>query len=73
MKRKLYNEKLICIIYILIIFVSMYPNKENIQNISKLNTVIPGIEKRYNKNNPKVENNSYSFKSFEIIKKIIKK
>ena len=71
--KKIIKEKLLCFIYILIIFVSMYPNKENIQNISKLSTVIPGIEKQYTKNNPKVENNSYSFKSFEIIKKIIKK
>lgn len=71
--KKIIKEKLLCFIYILIIFVSMYPNKENIQNISKLSTVIPGIEKQYNHNNSKVENNSYSFKSFEIIKKIIKK
>ena len=71
--KRIIKEKLLCFIYILIIFVSMYPNKENIQNISKLSTVIPGIEKQYTKNNPKVENYNYTFKSFEIIKKIIKK
>ena len=71
-KRKI-KEKAICIIYCLVIFVSMYPSKKDYSNISNLNTIIPGINKIYNLNNKDTLNTKYSFKTFELIKKYMNK
>lgn len=71
-KRKI-KEKTICMIYCLVIFVSMYPSKKDYSNISNLNTIIPGINKIYNLNNKDTLNTKYSFKTFELIKKYMNK
>lgn len=71
-KRKI-KEKAICILYCLVIFVSMYPSKKDYSNISNLNTIIPGINKIYNLNNKDTLNTKYSFKTFELIKKYMNK
>lgn len=71
-KRKI-KEKTICILYCLVIFVSMYPSKKDYSNISNLNTIIPGINKIYNLNNKDTLNTKYSFKTFELIKKYMNK
>ena len=71
-KRKI-KEKTICILYCLVIFVSMYPSKKAYSNISNLNTIIPGINKIYNLNNKDTLNTKYSFKTFELIKKYMNK
>ncbi len=71
-KRRI-KEKAICIIYCLVIFVSMYPSKKDYSNISNLNTIIPGINKIYNLNNKDTLNTKYSFKTFELIKKYMNK
>lgn len=71
-KRKI-KEKTICILYCLVIFVSMYPSKKDYSNISNLNTIIPGINKIYNLNNKETLNTKYSFKTFELIKKYMNK
>ena len=51
-KKKIFIEKinfylikkhLIVYIYVFIIFSSMLPNKDNIQNLTNLNTIVPGI------------------------------
>ncbi len=71
-KRRI-KEKTICMIYCLVIFVSMYPSKKDYSNISNLNTIIPGINKIYNLNNKDTLNTKYSFKTFELIKKYMNK
>ena len=71
-KRKI-KEKTICILYCLVIFVSMYPSKKDYSNISNLNTIIPGINKIYNLNNKDTIKTKYSFKTFELIKKYMNK
>ena len=71
-KRRI-KEKTICILYCLVIFVSMYPSKKDYSNISNLNTIIPGINKIYNLNNKDTLNTKYSFKTFELIKKYMNK
>ena len=62
-------------LYIFIIFTSMLPTKENMVNISKLKTIIPGIETLYNNNENNNDNNlnnkkDYSIKILEIIQNI---
>lgn len=71
-KRRI-KEKTICMIYCLVIFVSMYPSKKDYSNISNLNTIIPGINKIYNLNNKDTIKTKYSFKTFELIKKYMNK
>lgn len=71
-KRKI-KEKTICMIYCLVIFVSMYPSKKDYSNISNLNTIIPGINKIYNLNNKDTLNTKYSLKTLELIKKYMNK
>lgn len=58
-------------LYVFIIFTSMLPTKENITKVSELKTIIPGIDKLYDKEqkNEEIEI-EYSFKLFEIIKNI---
>jgi hypothetical protein len=70
-KNKKIKEKAICIIYCLVIFVSMYPSKKDYSNLANLNSIIPGINKIYDSNNKNYKNKkeNYTFKSFEIIKK----
>jgi hypothetical protein len=70
-KNKKIKEKAICIIYCLVIFVSMYPSKKDYSNLANLNSIIPGINKIYDSNNKNYNNKkeNYTFKSFEIIKK----
>lgn len=71
-KRKI-KEKTICILYCLVIFVSMYPSKKDYSNISNLNTIIPGINQIYNLNNKNTIKTKYSFKTLELIKKYMNK
>ena len=70
--KRIIKEKLLCFIYIFIIFVSMYPNKTNSKNVAKFQTILPEIQKIYNKdkNNEKC---NYTLKSIEISKKVFKK
>ncbi len=59
-------------IYVFIIFSSMLPNRDNTSNINELNSIIPGINKLYNKDYDKESKNPrYSFKLFEILQNII--
>lgn len=59
-------------IYVFIIFSSMLPNKNNTLNLKELNTIIPGINKTYNKEYyNESKNTTYSFKLFEILQNII--
>lgn len=59
-------------IYVFIIFSSMLPNRNNTSNIHELNSIIPGINKTYNKNyDTESQNTTYSFKLFEILQNII--
>ena len=69
--KKIIKEKTICIIYCLVIFISMYPSKKDYSNLAILNSIIPGINKIYDSNNKNYKNKkeNYTFKSFEIIKK----
>ena len=58
-------------LYVFIIFTSMLPNKENITKVSELKTIVPGIDKLYDKEHKNEEIEiEYSFKLFEIIKNI---
>lgn len=60
-------------LFVLVILNAMIPSKENISKLSNLKTILPGIDNVYStKNN--IENsksNSYSFKTFEILKKFV--
>ena len=70
--KRIIKEKLLCFIYIFIIFVSMYPNKTNSKNVAKFQTILPGIQKIYNKDKNN-EKRNYTLKSIEIYKKVFKK
>ena len=70
LNNKFIKKNIFVYIYVFIIFSSMLPNKDNINNISKLNTIIPGINRLSNddeKNNNEIK---YSFKLFEIFQSI---
>ncbi len=59
-------------IYVFIIFSSMLPNKDNTCNLKELSSIIPGINKTYNKDYKNdLKNTTYSFKLFEILQNII--
>lgn len=71
--KKITKEKVICIIYCLVIFISMYPNKTNSKNLVNLNSIIPGIEKVYTKDRDKKTDKKYSFKCIELIQEFMHK
>ena len=56
-------------IYVFIIFSSMLPNRDNTSNINELNSIIPGINKLYNKDYDKESKNPRYL--FEILQNII--
>ena len=70
LNNKLIKKNIFVYIYIFIIFSSMLPNKENINNLSDLNTIIPGINNLNHNNKSNNENIKYSFKLFEILQNI---
>ena len=49
----------------------MYPSKKDYSNLSNLNSIIPGINGIYNETKNNNEKITYSFKSFEIFKKLM--
>ena len=58
-------------LYVLIIFTSMLPSKENITKVSELKTIVPGIDRIYDKKQKNEEKEiEYYFKLFEIFKNI---
>lgn len=70
LNNKLIKKNIFVYIYIFIIFSSMLPNKENINNLSNLNTIIPGINNLNHNDKSNNENIKYSFKLFEILQNI---
>ena len=66
----LINKHLIVYIYVFIIFSSMLPNKDNIQNLTNLNTIVPGINNIKKNDEKKEEETRYTFKLFEILENI---
>lgn len=78
-KKKIFIEKinfylikkhLLVYIYVFIIFSSMLPNKDNIQNLTNLNTIVPGINNIKKNDEKKEEETRYTFKLFEILENI---
>lgn len=71
--KNIFKKILYTYLFVLVILNAMIPNRENVSRLSNLNTILPGIDKIYStKNN--IENsksNSYSFKTFEILKKFV--
>lgn len=66
------KEKIYVSLYILVIISTMIPQRENMNNVSKLNYIIPGINEIYDSNDTEKntnKNNEYSIKFIEIIKK----
>lgn len=70
LNNKFIKKNIFVYIYVFIIFSSMLPNKDNINNISKLNTIIPGINRLSNDDKKNNEEVKYSFKLFEIFQNI---
>ena len=48
----------------------MLPNKDNIQNLTNLNTIVPGINNIKKNDEKKEEETRYTFKLFEILENI---
>ncbi len=70
LNNKFIKKNIFVYIYVFIIFSSMLPNKDNINNISKLNTIIPGINRLSNDDEKNNNELKYSFKLFEIFQNI---
>ncbi len=70
LNNKFIKKNIFVYIYVFIIFSSMLPNKDNINNISKLNTIIPGINRLSNDDKKNNNELKYSFKLFEIFQNI---
>ena len=70
LNNKFIKKNIFVYIYVFIIFSSMVPNKDNINNISKLNTIIPGINRLSNDDEKNNNELKYSFKLFEIFQNI---
>ena len=70
LNNKFIKKNIFVYIYVFIIFYSKIPNKDNINNISKLNTIIPGINRLSNDDKKNNNELKYSFKLFEIFQNI---
>ena len=70
LNNKFIKKNIFVYIYVFIIFSTMLPNKDNINNISKLNTIIPGINRLSNDDKKNNNELKYSFKLFEIFQNI---
>ena len=70
LNNKFIKKNIFFFIFLFIIFSSMLPNKDNINNISKLNTIIPGINRLSNDDKKNNNELKYSFKLFEIFQNI---
>lgn len=70
LNNKFIKKNIFVYIYVFIIFSSMLPNKDNINNISKLNTIIHGINRLSNDDKKNNNELKYSFKLFEIFQNI---
>ena len=70
LNNKFIKKNIFVYIYVFIIFSSMLPNKDNINNISKLNTIITGINRLSNDDKKNNNELKYSFKLFEIFQNI---
>lgn len=63
------KKQFFVLLYVFIIFNSMLPNTDNTKSLKNLNTIIPGINKQYEKTNSNDEK-EYSFKLLELLKDI---
>ncbi len=64
------KKQFFVLFYVFIIFNSMLPNSDNTKSLKHLNTIIPGINKNYEKTQVDKEEKEYSFKLLELIKEI---